>query len=95
MPAVLIDRRRAFGRLLGMFGAAGFARGEEATEALLACVRVMDFAPLAKAKLDPVAWDYLETGSEDEISLRDNREAFTGSSYGRGRSSMCRTSTSR
>ncbi len=39
-------------------------------------VRVMDFAPLAKAKLDPVAWGYLETGSEDEVTLRRNREAF-------------------
>ena len=36
----------------------------------------MDFADKAKAKLDPVAWDYLEQGSEDEVSLRDSREAF-------------------
>ena len=37
---------------------------------------VMDFAKLAKAKLDPMAWDYLDGGSEDEVSLRDSREAF-------------------
>lgn len=37
---------------------------------------VFDFRPLAKAKLDPIAWDYLEGGSEDEVSLRDNRDAF-------------------
>src|SRR6266851_3438643 len=39
-------------------------------------VRVIDFAPLAKAKLDPVAWDYLDGGSEDEVALADNRAAF-------------------
>jgi len=31
---------------------------------------------LAKAKLDPVAYDYLVGGSEDEVSLRDNRSGF-------------------
>jgi isopentenyl diphosphate isomerase/L-lactate dehydrogenase-like FMN-dependent dehydrogenase len=36
----------------------------------------MDFAPLAKAKLDPAAWDYLDGGSEDEVALADNRAAF-------------------
>jgi 4-hydroxymandelate oxidase len=39
-------------------------------------LNVMEFAPLAKAKLDPVAWDYLEGGSGDEVTLRENREAF-------------------
>ena len=37
---------------------------------------VFDFRDAARKKLDPVAWDYLDGGSEDEISLRDNREAF-------------------
>ncbi len=36
----------------------------------------MDFAEKAKAKLDPVSWDYLEQGSEDEVSLHDNIDAF-------------------
>ena len=39
-------------------------------------VNVFDFATLAKKKLDPVAWDYLEGGSEDEQTLLDNREGF-------------------
>jgi isopentenyl diphosphate isomerase/L-lactate dehydrogenase-like FMN-dependent dehydrogenase len=39
-------------------------------------VNVMEFAPLAKKKLDPLAWDYLDGGGEDEFSLRANREAF-------------------
>ena len=37
---------------------------------------VMDFAAVAKTKLDPIAWDYLEGGSEDEVSLADNRAGF-------------------
>jgi isopentenyl diphosphate isomerase/L-lactate dehydrogenase-like FMN-dependent dehydrogenase len=40
-------------------------------------VNVMEFAPLAKAKLDPLAWDYLDGGSEDEAALRDNRAGFS------------------
>ncbi len=47
-----------------------------ADDPLLDPANVMDFAPLAKAKLDPLAWDYLEGGSEDEVSLRDNRDGF-------------------
>ncbi|MBI3680959.1 MAG: alpha-hydroxy-acid oxidizing protein [Acidobacteria bacterium] len=39
-------------------------------------VNVFDFARLAKAKLDPLAWDYLDGGSEDEAALHDNREIF-------------------
>ena len=47
----------------------------ELTE-LLKQVNVFDFAKLAKAKLDPLAWDYLDEGSDDEVSLRDSRSAF-------------------
>jgi isopentenyl diphosphate isomerase/L-lactate dehydrogenase-like FMN-dependent dehydrogenase len=36
----------------------------------------MDFARLAQKKLDPVAWDYLEGGSEEEATLRDNIAGF-------------------
>ena len=39
-------------------------------------INVFDFAKLAKSKLDLVAWDYLAEGGKDEVSLRDNREAF-------------------
>jgi isopentenyl diphosphate isomerase/L-lactate dehydrogenase-like FMN-dependent dehydrogenase len=39
-------------------------------------INVFDFAKLAKAKLDPMAWDYLDGGSEDEASLHDNRAVF-------------------
>ena len=43
---------------------------------LLKQVNVFDFAKAAKAKLDPVAWDYLDEGSDDEASLRANRADF-------------------
>ena len=35
-----------------------------------------DFAKAAKAFLDPVAWDYMAEGSEDEAALDDARRAF-------------------
>ena len=48
----------------------------ELTDPLLKQINVFDFAKLAKTKLDPVAWDYLDEGSDDEMSLRANREDF-------------------
>ena len=71
-----LSRRYAIRQLAGMFGAAAFAGAQQPGDPLLEPANVLDFAPLAKAKLDPIAWDYLEGGSEDEVSLRDNREAF-------------------
>jgi isopentenyl diphosphate isomerase/L-lactate dehydrogenase-like FMN-dependent dehydrogenase len=48
----------------------------ELGDPLLAPVNVFDFAKVAKAKVDPVAWDYMDEGSEDEASLHDNRAKF-------------------
>src|SRR6266540_2629739 len=78
MTTMQLDRRRALKSLIGMFGAAPFldAQQQAAEDPVLGPVCVMDFAPLAKAKLDPLAWDYLDGGSEDEITLHDNRAAF-------------------
>ena len=39
-------------------------------------VTVEDFIPLAKAKLPKPTFDYITTGSEDQVTLRDNVEAF-------------------
>jgi isopentenyl diphosphate isomerase/L-lactate dehydrogenase-like FMN-dependent dehydrogenase len=47
-----------------------------ADDVMLDAVSVMHMAEFAKKKLDPVAWDYLELGGEDEVSLRDNRAGF-------------------
>src|SRR5687767_766247 len=46
------------------------------SDPLLDMVNVFDFAKLAETKLDKLAWDYLNEGTEDMVSLRDNREAF-------------------
>lgn len=72
------SRRHAIRQLITLFGAAPLLTSQEASLAdpLLEPANVFDFMPLAKAKLDPIAWDYLEGGSEDEAALRDNREAF-------------------
>ena len=48
----------------------------ELNNPLLKQVNVFDFAKLAKAKLDPIAWDYLDEGSDDEASLHANRADF-------------------
>ncbi len=69
-----MNRRHALRGLIAMFGTAALAQDRD--DPLYEPVRVMDFAALAKAKLDPLAWDYLDGGAEDEISLADNRAAF-------------------
>ena len=83
----MISRRqaiRAFAQLLlsspllaGQKQAAETAGGaQNSEEQLHDLINVFDFAKLAQSKLDPVAWDYMAEGSQDEISLRDNRKAF-------------------
>jgi len=69
-----MNRRDALRGLVSIFGAPAFAQERE--DLVNEPVCVMDFAPLAKSRLDPVAWDYLDGGSEDEVSLADNRAAF-------------------
>src|SRR3979490_1446021 len=48
----------------------------ELGDELVKQANVCGFAKLAKAKLDPLAWDYMDEGSEDETSLRANRSRF-------------------
>jgi isopentenyl diphosphate isomerase/L-lactate dehydrogenase-like FMN-dependent dehydrogenase len=43
---------------------------------LLDPINVWEFQKLAKEKLDPIAWDYMDEGGKDEVSLRENRTAF-------------------
>ncbi len=88
---MLVHRRHAFQRLVAMLGASSFAGralsafAQQANrptidqyldDPLYQPVCVMDFEPLAKARLDKLAFDYLVGGSEDEVSLRDNRVGF-------------------
>lgn len=48
----------------------------ELSDPILSVANVFDMKELAKKKLDPLAWDYVDEGSEDEASLRDNRAGF-------------------
>jgi hypothetical protein len=40
-------------------------------------VNLDEFEALAKTKLPKMAFDYFASGSEDEYSLRENRNAFS------------------
>src|SRR5262245_39542598 len=85
------SRRKAIKQFAALFGTSALfgyspaSRAQQTSEPsleqylgdpLLQPVCVKDFEPLAKAKLDPLAYDYLVGGSEDEVSLRDNRSGF-------------------
>lgn len=39
-------------------------------------LKVAEVAALAKANLSPMAWDYFAGGARDEVTLRDNRDAW-------------------
>lgn len=39
-------------------------------------VNILEFEALARANVEPGAWDYISGGAEDEITLRENRAAF-------------------
>jgi isopentenyl diphosphate isomerase/L-lactate dehydrogenase-like FMN-dependent dehydrogenase len=75
-----MKRRQALTRLLGYFAASPLLRADkkysELTDPMYQAANVLDMGKLAKAKLDPIAWDYLDEGSEDEAALRDNRAGF-------------------
>ncbi|PYV09275.1 MAG: hypothetical protein DMG07_23630 [Acidobacteria bacterium] len=71
----MLSRREAIVKLI-QFAAASPLLGAQSSDPLLDTVNVFDFERLAQTKLDKIAWDYLSEGSDDEVSLRDNREAF-------------------
>src|ERR1700722_12225143 len=74
-----MNRRQVLLRFCQFLAASPLLRADkkysELTE-LLKQVNVFDFEKDAKAKLDPLAWDYLDEGSDDEASLRANRSRF-------------------
>ena len=39
-------------------------------------VNVFDYEILAQSRVDPAAWNYYQSGSDDEVTLRANRAAF-------------------
>lgn len=40
-------------------------------------INLFEYEPLAKARLEPSAYGYYASGADDELSLRDNRAAYT------------------
>ena len=71
-----LDRRTAMLQLAALLGLPARVLAQQPDKRILDCANVFDFIPVAKSKLDPISWDYLEGGSEDEVSLQDNRAAF-------------------
>jgi isopentenyl diphosphate isomerase/L-lactate dehydrogenase-like FMN-dependent dehydrogenase len=75
-----MNRRQAFKNLLGFFAGSPLLRADrkysEVQDPIYGAANVFDMGKLCKAKLDALAWDYLDEGSEDEASLRDNRSGF-------------------
>src|SRR5882762_5103931 len=75
-----MNRRRAILQFFQFVAASPLLKADrkfsELGDQLVKQANVFDFAKLAKAKLDPLAWDYLDEGSDDEVSLRANRIRF-------------------
>src|SRR3981081_3960065 len=75
-----MNRRQAILKFCQFIAASPLLKADrkysELSDPLLKQVNVFDFAKAAKAKLDPIAWDYLDEGSDDEVSLRANRADF-------------------
>src|SRR5688572_5392869 len=75
-----INRRQALSQLLPFLAASPLLKGDrkfsELSDPIHGVASVFDLAKLAKKKLDPLAWDYIDEGSDDERALRDNRDAF-------------------
>src|ERR1700688_2030204 len=76
----LMNRRQAILKFCQFVAASALFKADrkygDLGDPLLKQVNVFDFARLAKAKLDPIAWDYLDEGSDDEVSLHANRSHF-------------------
>ncbi len=39
-------------------------------------INLFEYEPLARECVDPVSWDYYQSGANDEVTLRENRRAF-------------------
>jgi isopentenyl diphosphate isomerase/L-lactate dehydrogenase-like FMN-dependent dehydrogenase len=76
----MLTRRQALQGFLQFLAASPLMRADRKynpnEDPLLTPVNVFDFAKLAEAKLDKVAWDYMAEGSDDQNALDDNRRRF-------------------
>lgn len=75
---MMINRRQAVQSLVQFLLASPLlqARSSGDGDPMMDLINVFDFAKRARSKLDPVAWDFLDEGGKDEVSLRDSREVF-------------------
>lgn len=72
-----LDRREALFRLTGFLAASPlFAADKPDLRDSRRLANVFDFRDLARKLLDPIAFDYMDEGGKDEISLMENRLAF-------------------
>jgi isopentenyl diphosphate isomerase/L-lactate dehydrogenase-like FMN-dependent dehydrogenase len=75
-----MNRRTALAGFLQFLAGSPLLRADrkyaDLKDPLFQAVNLFDFQKLAKAKMDPLAWDYIDEGSEDETALRDNRLGF-------------------
>jgi len=75
-----MNRRQATTKLMQFFAASPLLRADrkfsEIQDPIYGPVNVLEMAAVARKKMDPLAWDYLDEGSEDETALRDNRRKF-------------------
>src|SRR5947207_14435000 len=51
-------------------------RNDELKETSLEPLNVFDYEALAQANIESAAWDYYQSGVDDEVTLRANRSAF-------------------
>src|ERR1700722_16292185 len=75
-----MNRRQAILRFCQFVAASPLLKADrkysDLADPLLKQANIFDIAKAAKAKLDPLAWDYLDEGSDDEVSLHANRTRF-------------------
>src|SRR5215471_6856258 len=69
----VLSARREFLRFLSASPLMALAQEPTANDAL----SVLDFEPLAHKALPPAHWGYLQTGVDDDLTLRANREAMS------------------
>src|ERR1700682_2005165 len=50
--------------------------GTTTLETLAEPICLSDFEPLAKARMSPMSWEFLNAGAADELTLRWNKEAY-------------------
>ncbi len=72
------SRREALEQLTAFFLASPLALAADKPELTDSkkLANVFDFRELAKSLIDPVAFDYMDEGGKDEVSLRENRLFF-------------------